>query len=100
MAVCQLYLNKAGRESKYGWKDQMKSIHGQSTSLLMILFEEFPRGLAIKDSVLSLLWLKDWSLAWELLHAEGYGVAGEKKKKKPIWKLAFIKSTSEISIFC
>ena len=42
--------------------------------IIQVLAMEFPCSLAVKDSVLSLLWL------WELLHAEG---AAKKKKKVP-----------------
>ena len=38
---------------------------------------EFPGGLAVKDLVLLLLWLRVRSLAWELLDATG---AAKKKK--------------------
>ena len=36
-------------------------------------------GLAVKDLVLSLLWLPAWSLAWELLHVES---AAQNKNKQ------------------
>ena len=47
--------------------------------IIQVLAMEFPCSLAVKDSVLSLLWL------WELLHAEG----AAKKKKKIHIKILF-----------
>ena len=43
---------------------------------------EFPGCLVVKDSALSLLWLKFDPLAWKLPHAVGTGQKKKKKRKK------------------
>ena len=43
--------------------------------------EEFPSGLAVKDSALSLLWLR-FNPAWEFSHAHASGTAKNKQTNK------------------
>ena len=63
---------------------------------------EFPGCLVVKDSALSLLWLKFDPLAWKLPHAVG---TGQKKKKKKERKekpqiLVLFRSWFKFRCFC